>query len=202
MRASKELFDKYKNGVAPRTRFEKFNIPWKHIPRELQKMGRPSIDRTKLIYPHCKWSPPKPLGQRNCSCGEVITKWKRKCNKCIVPKKLKPKVNHPERKCLHCDKVFKPKNKNARYCKKRHSPGYLKYHRLMRKRQKWVKRFGQKISRSYKKEIISIYENRPIGYHVDHIIPLNHPDVSGLHVPWNMQYLPADENLKKSNRIY
>lgn len=60
---------------------------------------------------------------------------------------------------------------------------------------------GQKLARAYAKEIRQIYINCPPNHHVDHVIPLRGRGVNGLHVPWNLQYLPATENMRKGNRI-
>lgn len=47
-----------------------------------------------------------------------------------------------------------------------------------------------------------IYEQaKTLGMHVDHIIPLQGDNVSGLHVEYNLQLLTPEENKKKGNRF-
>ena len=56
-----------------------------------------------------------------------------------------------------------------------------------------------------KDELLAIYANCPKRKEVDHIIPLkgiiDGRPVSGLHVPWNLQYLTKAANRRKKNRI-
>lgn len=52
-----------------------------------------------------------------------------------------------------------------------------------------------------RKEIKEFYKNCPKGFEVDHIIPLNGKEVSGLHVLANLQYLTKSENILKGNKF-
>lgn len=117
--------------------------------------------------------------------------------------KKKPSLTKEERiiKRQAARKKYKNSNKgkisNKKYWSNIIKSGLAKFYCSLRRARikqampKWVD----------KKELKKIYLNCPKGYHVDHIIPLTNPDICGLHVPWNLQYLPAVENIKKSNKL-
>lgn len=39
-----------------------------------------------------------------------------------------------------------------------------------------------------------------IQHSVDHVVPLHHPLVCGLHVDWNLEVKPLKDNVRKSNK--
>lgn len=51
------------------------------------------------------------------------------------------------------------------------------------------------------KAIRAFYLQCPKGMHVDHIIPIINDKVCGLHVLHNLQYLTAEENIRKNNHF-
>ncbi len=92
------------------------------------------------------------------------------------------------------DKVRAVDRAEYRRNKERH---YARVH----DRRNAVKRATLKLSQENKEALYAFFKNRPVGHHVDHIVPLRGKIVSGLNVPWNLQYLTAEDNLKKRNKF-
>ena len=112
-------------------------------------------------------------------------------------------------RCRHCQSKW-----NARDNPKRNpnhpTPIYAEINSFCaaRARAKRILRYPTWISHPQEQQIKAIYNlrdklNRCHGYaywHVDHIIPLLGKEVSGLHVPENLQLVPSDVILSKSNQ--
>lgn len=129
------------------------------------------------------------------------TRYMTECKECIILSRREYYKANREQILLKV-KAYQAVNKDHKAAmnrKYRNGPGkpIRKAHNAARRAKKkqallpWVDR----------KAIAEIYANCPEGYHVDHIIALNNPLVSGLHIPCNLQYLPASENIKKKNKF-
>lgn len=93
-------------------------------------------------------------------------------------------------------------SKNSKYnthCKECYKNTTRDYQREYQKTRKALK-LSRVPSWANLEKIKDIYYNCPIGFHVDHIVPLQGDFVSGLHVENNLQYLTAKDNLTKHNR--
>lgn len=101
--------------------------------------------------------------------------------------------------------------KNSEYQKK-YGPKYREENRALvnfwasNRRSAVIQRKPEWLTEQDNNDILAIYEEARlltketgIDHHVDHIVPLQGSLVSGLHTPWNLQVLTANENLTKSN---
>ena len=70
----------------------------------------------------------------------------------------------------------------------------------MKQSPKWLTKEERKQIQDFYLRAKLLEKQTGIKHHVDHIIPLQGRKVSGLHVPWNLQILTQDENLKKHNK--
>jgi len=107
----------------------------------------------------------------------------------------------------------KYRENNKEVCNKRNRDYYKKnIHtqraRIAAKRVLRLDRYKFKLSKTDESKIKSIYKmcnniskKTGVPHHVDHIVPLLGELVSGLHVPWNLQVIPAKDNLTKGNKF-
>lgn len=140
----------------------------------------------------------------NGGCSEClrldVLKYQSKHREELLPKKLAWAKNNPEKNRAQSSRWSKENNdkakaihKNCRNKKPEHyRPKYAfsaskRKAALLQRTPFWVDMEAIKL----------VYKNCPSGMAVDHIVPLQGKNVSGLHVHWNMQYLTKSENSRK-----
>lgn len=65
---------------------------------------------------------------------------------------------------------------------------------------KWLGKQASSLITTFYNEAKRLSKETGVKFHVDHIVPLQGAFVSGLHVPWNLQVIPAIDNMRKNNR--
>lgn len=134
------------------------------------------------------------------------------CNSCKKTKtilefsKNKCRKDGYENQCKFCRYGYLKKYRSTEKGKVANRKGYTNWRLKNLQEKAFIEatRRADKLKRTPKwaniNKIKDFYLNCPKGYHVDHIIPLKGKNISGLHIETNLQYLPAEENLKKGNR--
>ena len=101
----------------------------------------------------------------------------------------------------------RPEEEKRRYrknWKENHKDQVLADNKIRRKKHRdatppWITREQKSAMRALYQQAMAITRTTGVPYVVDHQIPLRHPEVCGLHVPWNLQVMSREENLRKSN---
>ena len=154
-------------------------------------------------------------------CAEKLRRWRAKnkqrsrdCNRAYYKANRQKRIRsviewqkrNPESK-LVCNSVYRARNQEKLKEWRRRNRGAVA--EMSRERESTKSMATPKwLSKEHKLCMKSFYElsNRVglcigVKHNVDHVMPLKSSILCGLHVPWNLQVLPARINAKKKNKI-
>lgn len=126
------------------------------------------------------------------NCGSMTRNSFGMCRICVNSR-------NKDRSKAYWREVTKGTEKAKEYAKRgyeNNKPAYMQWsaqRRAIKKGQSLKNKPMIKLMREF-------YRNCPPGYHVDHVAPLVHPLICGVHCIANLQYLPAADNLSKHNK--
>lgn len=128
--------------------------------------------------------------------------WEYQCQSCKVWKKWKEFRSHSQNRnqylnqfCLLCENSVDVSKLNTKI-----KTNALTAQRRVATNQITEKAIKIQIENIYAESIRRTKETG-IKHHVDHIIPINHSQICGLHTPVNLQILTETENLQKKNKF-
>lgn len=145
----------------------------------------------------------------------------KKCSKCKETKAISAFSNYKRAKdglrsyCKECaSKYFKVWLENNKEHNIKRVAEFIKNNpdknnaKAAKYRASKLKATPKWLTKSQLAEIANIYKQAKeleketgLKHHVNHIIPLKGKNVCGLHTPWNLQILKAEENIRKSNKM-
>lgn len=134
---------------------------------------------------------PRYFTGRPCRDGHIAERYTKNgdCMVCLVKKRSKWRAKNSAKRTADTSRWRSENPKKARALWAHLASA--RRARAFSATPKWVGR----------EALSAIYRDCPKGFHVDHIVPLSSHLVCGLHVPWNLQYLPAHANRSKGNKL-
>lgn len=155
--------------------------------REYYKQSAPrlSVTRAKAYADNPTSAKIRAL-KRRCAKADEIKQHKRKAFASL------PDSKKAERKTALTKWKIENRAKVAANCRTRQA-------RKIKACPKWLTKEQLAAIADFYKAAESLRKLFDADVHVDHIVPLRGATVCGLHVPWNLQLLGANDNVKKSN---
>ena len=147
----------------------------------------------------------KPLDKFHFECKRNNTRRSR-CSDCSNTQNRKWRSDNRENEIQRCRKYREDNREKDREYHRRWSAANRDKRNAIGAKYKAAKihRTPKWLTKEQCKQMEDMYikahwltKQTGVKYHVDHIIPLQGDNVSGLHVPWNLQVITAAENCGK-----